>query len=105
MVTLSVTRSRIASVLRRAAVDLADWDAHMNPMVAAIDRAADYCPGSPDIAAEDVSVQAWDAVLAHLLISEGVHEEQVAHWETRPYRVAADLNRALLAAAKEVDGR
>lgn len=105
MVTLSVTRSRVAAVLRRAAADVGRWDPQRYGLAALIDHAASYQPGQYDITAEETSLQAWDAVTAHLLAAEGVHEDQLAHWEARPYRVTADLQRALLAAAREVEGR
>ena len=48
MVSLSVTRSRIAEVLSAAADSYTDksWEPYLNPMLTAIDRAAGYTPGA-----------------------------------------------------------
>ncbi|MEV7034541.1 hypothetical protein AB0N99_30470 [Streptomyces sp. NPDC093272] len=68
MVTLSVTGSRIADVLTRAADAFRDapWDPHLNPLMAAIDTAAGFVPGKGSVDAEDCSLAAWDALCRHL---------------------------------------
>lgn len=68
MVTLSVTRSRIAAVLTAAADALhaEGWDPYLNPLMAAIDTAAGFVPGNSTRDAEDTSLAAWDALAVHL---------------------------------------
>lgn len=68
MVTLSVTRFRIAGVLVDAADLLAEegWHPEANPVWRAIDRAAGYEPGSGPSEGESLSLAAWDALSAHL---------------------------------------
>lgn len=68
MVTLSVTRSRIAATLIDAAGDLEvrGWHPEMKPMLNAIDQAAGYTPGKGPRAAEALSFAAWDAISEHL---------------------------------------
>lgn len=105
MVTLTITCTRVADVLRRSSVSLGDWDPQRHGLAAVIDKAAGYIPGVSDTSSEELAERAWDAVVAQLLAVDGVHEHEISHWEARPFRVRADLNRALLAAAREVDGR
>ncbi|MFJ2399792.1 hypothetical protein ACIOUE_00710 [Streptomyces xanthochromogenes] len=68
MVTLSVTRFRIAGVLVDAADLLAveGWHPEVNPVWHAIDRAAGYEPGSGPCEGESLSLAAWDALSVHL---------------------------------------
>lgn len=68
MVTLSVTRFRIAGVLESAAVLLSaeGWHPEANPVWHAIDRAAGYVPGGGPSEGESLSLAAWDALSVHL---------------------------------------
>lgn len=94
MVILSLTPSRTADVLRRAADDLQvrGWDPDYVPVLFAIDRAADYCrPGEPQ---EDVMLAAWEALAAHV----GVDEPHTG-WEAVPGRTAAEVLAVLRACA------
>lgn len=98
MVTLSVTRSRVAAVLARAADLLGGetWDAYLNPMLGAIDRAANFVPGSNAKDAEATSLAAWDAVAQYLV------DEYPQEWERRTGRTKAEVLDALRAASEEV---
>lgn len=68
MVTLSVTRSRIAGVLKAAAdlLETEGWHPEANPAWLAIDRAAGYVPGAGPSDGESLSLAAWDALSVHL---------------------------------------
>lgn len=95
MVTLSVTRSRVAAVLRDTArlLESEGWDPKSKPMISAIDRAAGYVPGKGASDAEQATLDAWDAVVTHL------GEELVVPWERSPGRTQMQVLRA---AADEV---
>ena len=97
MVSLSLTRSRIAEVLTAAADSYTDqsWDPYLNPLLTAIDRAAGYTPGSgtPDV--EAATLAAWDALTAHLYMWPG-------NWERQPGRTQAEVVDALRASAAQV---
>lgn len=95
MVTLSVTRSRIAYVLIQAANELADWHPLQNPLVRAIDAAAGYVPGKGAADAETTTLLAFDALSRHLRCPAGT-------WERLPNITAADVRDAFLDAAREV---
>lgn len=100
MVTLSMTRSRIADVLTRAADSLADapWEPHRNPLMVVIDRAADYTPGKGSLDAEATSLAAWSALAAHL-------GEWPGDWERTAGRRQDEVEAALRgAAAKAMTG-
>ena len=101
MVTLSVTRSRVAAVLSSAAALLtADgWDPGTNPIVGAIDRAAGYVPGKGSTDAEQTTLDAWDALVTHL------NGEPVVAWEQAPGRTQLQILAALHAAAEAVRTR
>ncbi|WP_436842839.1 DUF6197 family protein [Streptomyces venezuelae] len=90
MVSLSLTRSRIAALLGHTATDLAThgWEPLRSPLAAAIDRAADYWPGKGSVADDELTVAAWQA-LADYLRAEP-HE-----WERTPGRTQADVIEAL----------
>ena len=97
MVTLSVTRSRIAAVLNRAAdvVETEGWHPLRNPVMQAIDQAADFVPGKGGRDAEDTTLQAFDALSAYLMCPVGT-------WERIPGTTQADVVEALREAAKAV---
>jgi hypothetical protein len=101
MVTLSVTRSRVAGVLRSAA-DLAGccgWDpARDRSLVALIDQAIGLTPGKGSKDAEETAVAAWAALSAHL----GADTDDVEaprEWELKPGRTAEQVRDALYGAA------
>lgn len=98
MVTLSLTRSRVASVLARAADILGaeHWDAYRNSVIVAIDRAAGFDPGKGTKDAEATSLAAWDA-LAQYLCGQWPEE-----WERRTGRTKDEVLDALRAASEEV---
>ncbi len=97
MVTLSVTRSRVSGVLRDTAalLEAEGWDPYRNPIVFAIDRAASYVPGKGAPDAEQMTLDAWDALAAHL---GGL----VVVWERTPGRTERQVLHALRTAADEV---
>lgn len=98
MVTLSVTRSRVAAVLEGAASLLGaeGWDAHLNPIIGAIDRAAGFVPGKGTKDAEATSLAAWDALAQYLV------DQYPQEWERLPGRTQAEVLDALRAASEEV---
>ncbi|CAL9665714.1 hypothetical protein SUDANB145_07385 (plasmid) [Streptomyces sp. enrichment culture] len=95
MVTLSVTRSRVAGVLARAAdqLDADGWDPDLTPIMAAIDTAAGFVPGTGTPDAEATSLAAWDALCQHL------GDQYPRTWETRNGRTQAEVLDALRAAS------
>ena len=98
MVTLSVTRSRVASVLRDTAslLEAEGWDPERNSVIFAIDRAAGYVPGKGTPDAEQTTLDAWDALVTHL------GEQLVVPWERTPGRTPLQVMTALRRAADEV---
>lgn len=98
MVTLSVTRSRVAGVLNSTAglLEAEGWDPLLNPVMSAIDRAANYVPGKGSTDAEEATLQAWDALVAHL---DG---QLVVPWERTPGRTQEQVLAALRGAAKSM---
>lgn len=99
MVTLSVTRSRVANVLESAADLLGreGWDPHLNPLMNAIDRAADFVPGKSSPDAETASLAAWDALCQYLGGQVSPRE-----WETHEGLTQGEVVDALRAASEEV---
>jgi hypothetical protein len=97
MVTLSVTRSRVAAVLTDTAalLEAEGWHPHRNSIIFAIDRAASYVPGKGAPDAEQMTLDAWDALATHL---GGL----VVVWERTPGRTQRQVLHALRAAAVEV---
>lgn len=95
MVTLSVTRSRIAAVLLRAADDLNEWHPLDDPLMRAIDRAANYVPGKGSVDAEDTTLAAYAALSTHL-------QCPAETWERIPGTTRHDVQRAMREAAAEV---
>jgi len=98
MVTLSVTRSRVAAVLEGAAnlLGAEGWNATLNPIIGAIDRAAGFVPGKGTADAEATSLAAWDALCQYLC------DQYPEEWERRPARTQAEVLGALRAASEEV---
>ncbi|MEU6552046.1 hypothetical protein ABZ915_17445 [Streptomyces sp. NPDC046915] len=94
MVTLSVTRSRVADVLNAAAdgFDEEPWEPYLNPLLTAIDRAAGYTPGSGTPDAEAATLAAWELLAAHLGGWPG-------DWERKPERQQDEIQAALRGAA------
>ncbi|WP_409469129.1 DUF6197 family protein [Streptomyces sp. HC307] len=99
MVTLSVTRYRIANVLNRAAdiVTVDGWYPARRPVMRAIDAAAGFIPGNGSPDAEDTTLQAFDALATHLQCPVGT-------WERIPGLTAGDVAQALREAARAVTG-
>ncbi|MET8081842.1 hypothetical protein [Streptomyces sp. NPDC005303] len=97
MVTLSVTRSRIATVLRDAEdiLLMEGWDPLTNPIMSAIDRAAGYVPGKGGTDAERTTLEAWESLTEHLGVAS------VSHWERKPGRSALQVLAALDGAASK----
>lgn len=95
MVTLSVTRSRVAAVLTAAAdqFEASDWDPHLNPLMTAIDTAAGYVPGKGTPDAEATCLAAWDALCLHL------GGQWAGDWERKPGRKQDEVIAALRGAA------
>jgi hypothetical protein len=100
MVTLSVTRSRIAAVLNGtvALLEAEGWDPLQKPIADAIDRAAGYMPGKGTPDAEQATLDAWEALVTHL------GDQLVVEWETAPGRTQLQVLTALRSAAKAVSG-
>ncbi|MFF3515798.1 helix-turn-helix domain-containing protein [Streptomyces sp. NPDC002573] len=98
VVSLSVTRSRIADVLTRSAdlLEAEGWDPERNSMIFAIDRAAGYVPGKGTPDAEQTTLGAWDALVTHL------GQQFAFWWEKTPGRTQLQVVTALRAAAEEV---
>jgi len=104
MVTLSVTRSRVARVLDWAAslLEIDGWDALQNPLMLAIDEAAGWEKPGIDESAEETTLQAWEALSAHLCPDWALHVNWLGEWEHQPGRTQADVVAALRAAAGAV---
>lgn len=101
MVTLSVTRSRVASVLRDAETLLAaeGWDPLHNPIMLAIDRSAGYVPGKGGSDAELATLEAWELLAVHLAAPS------VSGWEREPGRTQLQVLAALAGAASKAVAR
>lgn len=104
MVTLSVTRSRVARVLDWAAslLEIDGWDPLRNPLMLAIDEAAGWEKPGIDESAEETTLQAWEALSAHLCPDWALHVNWLGEWEHRSDRTQADVVAALRAAAGAV---
>lgn len=100
MVTLSVTRSRVAAVLRDAAglLEQVGWDPERTSLMGAIDQAAGFVPGCGTVDEEAATLEAWDALVTHL------GTPLVVRWEHAPGRTQAEVLAALRAAADAVSG-
>jgi len=98
MLALTVTRSRVARALTDAAEVLQrdGWDPRRFSVIAAIDQAAGYTPGSNDPAAEETTLQAWDALATYL------GEQPVEVWERDPARTQAEVVAAVRGAARQL---
>ena len=94
MVTLSVTRSRVAGVLSAAADAFKSepWDPYLNPLMTALDAAADCVPGKTSSDSEATTVAAWDALEAHL-------GQWPGDWERTAGRTQLEVEAALRGAA------
>lgn len=68
MVTLSLTRSRVAAVLSAAADAFTSepWHPHLNPLMTALDSAAGCVPGKTGQLSEEATIAAWDVLENHL---------------------------------------
>lgn len=95
MVTLSVTRSRVAAVLARAADSFKaqPWDPYRNSLMAAIDDAAGFVPGKGGVDAEETSLAAWDTLAVHL------GDQWPGDWERAAGRTQLEVEAALRGAA------
>jgi len=95
MVTLSVTRSRVAAVLRSTAdlLEAEGWDPHTNPVMSAIDRAAGYVPGKGSVDAEQTTLDAWQQLADYLDVTS------VLSWERMTCRTQRQVLAALAGAA------
>jgi len=105
MVTLSVTRSRVAATLGGAAEVIAveGWDPLLAPIAEAVDVAAGFTPGKGSTNAEDVTVLALEMLADHLALGapDGSGDEPLTVWERQPGRTEADVLAALRGAAGE----
>jgi hypothetical protein len=95
MVTLSVTPYRIGNVLRQAAGLLDDWHPEMNPLMRAIDQAANYVPGNGTPDAMDTTLAAFASLSDYLACPAET-------WERLPGRTRDEVQHAMREAAKEV---
>lgn len=95
MVTLSVTRSRVAAVLARAGslLQAEGWDPLHNPVILAIDRAAGFVPGKSSSDAEETTLAAWQQLADHL------DAASVSDWERQAGRTQLQVIAALAGAA------
>lgn len=103
-VTLSVTRSRVASVLNAAALllEAERWDPHRNSAMKAIDEAAGWETPGIDESAEETTLQAWEALSAHTNPQWQQHVNWLGQWEHQPARTQAEVVAALRGAARQV---
>lgn len=94
MVTLTLTRSRVAAVLTAAADGFRSqpWEPHRNPLMTAIDQAAGFVPGKGSTETEAASLAAWDALADHLGVWPG-------DWERAAGRSQDEVEAALRGAA------
>ncbi len=94
MVTLSVTRSRVAAVLNAASAAFKSepWDPYLNPLMTALDDAANCVPGKTGSDAETATLAAWDVLEAHL-------GQWPGDWERTAGRTQLEVEAALRGAA------
>ena len=104
MVTLSVTRSRVAAVLAGAAdgLETTGWDPLQNPLMLAIDTAAGWSRPDGDRVAEELAWEAYHALTQHLFRVQVLDGEPLADWEQTAGRTPAEVLAALRGAAKAV---
>ena len=97
MVTLSLTRSRIAAVLNDAAslLEAEGWDPVRNSVVHAIDEVVDFVPGAGARDVGEMVLQAFDALSTYLHCPAET-------WERIPRTTQADVVDALREAATAV---
>lgn len=97
MVTLSVTRSRIAAVLNGTAdlLQVEGWDPERNSVMVAIDRAAGYVPGCGTPDAEQTTLDAWQQLADYLDVAS------VLSWERMTCRTQRQVLAALAGAARK----
>lgn len=95
MVTLSVTRSRVAAVLTsaEALLQAEGWDPLHNPVILAIDRAAGFVPGKSSTDAEETTLAAWQQLADHLDVAS------IALWEREAGRTQMQVLAALAGTA------
>lgn len=107
MVTLSVTRSRVAAVLNRAGVSLETeaWHPYSNTIILAIDHAAGWERPDGDPTAEELAREAFSALSLHLFGVRHLDGQPLADWERAEGRTQADVVAALRAAAEAVTAR
>ncbi len=98
MVTLSVTRSRVAAVLNgaEALLQTEGWDPLHNPVILAIDRAAGFVPGKSSMDAEETTLAAWQMLADH------IGAASVSGWEREAGRTQLQVLAAVRQAAKAV---
>jgi hypothetical protein len=96
MVTLTLTRSRVAAVLTAAAdaFQSQPWEPYRNPLMTAIDEAAGFVTGKGSVESEAASLAAWDALAAHLGMWPG-------DWERKAGRTQDEVETALRGAATQ----
>lgn len=104
MVTLSVTPYRVARVLNWSAslLEIDGWDPARHPLMTAIDEAAGWEKPGIDETAEETTLQAWEALSAHLCPDWDLHVNWLGQWEHESGRTQADVVAALRAAAEAV---
>ncbi|MGW5173206.1 DUF6197 family protein [Streptomyces sp. NPDC004082] len=93
-----MTRSRVAAVLT-GAVELLEaegWHPELNTVMGAIDRAAGFVKPGIDSAAEEATIQAWDALVT------AIGDRPVVPWETKTGRSQMQVLHALRTAAHAV---
>lgn len=100
MVTLSLTRSRVAGLLGQTASDILahGWDPTRATLAAAIDRALGYWPGKGTVADETLTVAAWEALADYL----GAEPHD---WERAVGRTQTEVVAALLEARGQLNFR
>lgn len=95
MVTLSLTRSRVASVLAAAGslLEAEGWDPPYLTIMTAIDRAAGFVPGKGSADSEETTLAAWKQLADHL------DAASVSDWEQQAGRTQLQVLAALGQAA------
>jgi hypothetical protein len=100
MVTLSLTRSRVAALLGQTAGDVLahGWDSKQATLAAAIDRALGYWPGKGSLADEELTLAAWNALADYL-------DAEPHEWERIDGRTEAEIVAALQEARARLNFR